>query len=950
MQATEPLIPLWYRFAPWLAVIYCAGVVLMLIRLAVSITAAHRLGAQATQIITGRPNEILNGLAKQWSLKVVPKLAVVEAAVIPQVVGLFRSTILLPASAISGLSSDELEMILAHELAHVRRHDMWVNLLQRLVEAVLFFNPALWFLSRRISALREYCCDELACEAVAKQAQQGEPRLRYAQALLRVVELKQDSARTEQVAALAASGRSPSELRQRVARLFGEPLREPVLVSHGAVRAAIVLSLCSVAWLFTPVLAQLSDEPSKEAATSKELAIKYLNDVPKGAVQVVLPHKGALRLIAITEPRGSHWWTPAGEKISGNPEWQRFKKNYSTEKLIAVLEAVHPNAIPPSAAIGPVGQKWKIPYYAAAPVSFSADGTPIITAGFGAGPWAPLGKVVVGASLGDSGFMVHFDEFNSQNGVASCRVDQVPEMDFALVCVDKNGSRGKLGVTGNLSYALDSTKITWTLSQHVLGLEPKAFSHIEVLTRSRAWAEFSGFAVEPKPIATEVNSRVLETSKNGTSDHSAENDPQNNAEPQAEDAGRDATWEVLVKVVDKSTGEPIANPRVWFRLGGRGGETIWHDGDANGRLSGQFPIHTPPECVLKVRAEGYAAMQAEWLIPKRILMGELPEQFTFEMTKSITVGGTIVDEDNQPVVGAEIDFAAVDSSKIDFPTVDPAKAIWPRIRYGFGFETYTTDEQGNWRRDIASTKIANVRMKIRHPDFACRPFKWGLRNEYVQKLLDLSYQVKLPRGFVVSGRVVDEDGNPLAGVQLASSGYGGKLYSLSTSLLFAETDAQGRYQLERLSLRNSDYPDLTIRAIKPGYTPALEAIPGFSNVPLGKSTEDQRIVDFQMSAGAIARVEVADSDGRPISGVSIRPVSWQGGDVLGPLGEINAPDKTDEDGVWEWKWAPRGSKVEYDITKTGHVSILKQAIAAQDSAEPIKLVLKRPQVIIGKGD
>ena len=54
-------------------------------------------------------------------------------------------------------------MILAHELADVRRHDMWVNLLQRLAETVLFFNPPLWYLSRRIASLREYRCDELAC-------------------------------------------------------------------------------------------------------------------------------------------------------------------------------------------------------------------------------------------------------------------------------------------------------------------------------------------------------------------------------------------------------------------------------------------------------------------------------------------------------------------------------------------------------------------------------------------------------------------------------------------------------------------------------------------------------------------------------------------------------------------------------------------------------------------
>jgi len=101
---------------------------------------------------------------------------------------------------------------------HVRRHDLWGNLLQRFAEAILFFNPAMWWLSRRVSILREYCCDDCACKVIPENAQ---PELLYAQTLLHVVELQHPEYK-EQVASLAVSGRSPSELRRRVARLFGE--------------------------------------------------------------------------------------------------------------------------------------------------------------------------------------------------------------------------------------------------------------------------------------------------------------------------------------------------------------------------------------------------------------------------------------------------------------------------------------------------------------------------------------------------------------------------------------------------------------------------------------------------------------------------------------------------------------------------------------------------------
>src|SRR6185369_6619146 len=65
-------------------------------------------------------------------------------------------------SLISGFTPDQLRAILAHELAHIRRHDFVVNILQRCVESILFYHPAVWWLSKRIRAEREHCCDDIA--------------------------------------------------------------------------------------------------------------------------------------------------------------------------------------------------------------------------------------------------------------------------------------------------------------------------------------------------------------------------------------------------------------------------------------------------------------------------------------------------------------------------------------------------------------------------------------------------------------------------------------------------------------------------------------------------------------------------------------------------------------------------------------------------------------------
>ena len=279
-QAAGGASQFWASLAFWATGIYLLGVAFMLTRLLISVFKANQLASQGKPINDGPAREILQSLCSRWSLQVMPRLMQAEQIVVPKVVSLIRPAILLPASAITGLSSDQLEMILAHELAHIHRHDMWVNLLQRVAEALLFFNPTLWFLSRRISDLREYCCDEMACEIFASNQQNTvEPRLRYAQALLRVVELRQESssAGVETTAALAAIGHSPSELRRRVARLFDEPLREPIRISRTGVcfLLAITMLCCSgpavwsAATKQSNVNAPMQQEPAEVAVESQ---------------------------------------------------------------------------------------------------------------------------------------------------------------------------------------------------------------------------------------------------------------------------------------------------------------------------------------------------------------------------------------------------------------------------------------------------------------------------------------------------------------------------------------------------------------------------------------------------------------------------------------------------------------------------------------------------------
>jgi len=249
--------PLWMRVSPWIAALYGLGVVAMLARLSLGVRTASRLGCRGEIVRDGPLVDFVRAMAATWSLRAVPLLVRVDEIVIPKVVGLVWPRILLPAAALSGLTPAQLDMVLTHELAHLRRHDMWVNLLQRLAEAVLFFNPAAWYLSRRISTVREFCCDELTCRTLAAAPEQS--KTQYALTLLRVVELARcpqaprtatDPNGADDLLALAAAGRTALELRTRIETLYGEPVREPLRLSAGGWLTVTALAL---AVLFVPV-------------------------------------------------------------------------------------------------------------------------------------------------------------------------------------------------------------------------------------------------------------------------------------------------------------------------------------------------------------------------------------------------------------------------------------------------------------------------------------------------------------------------------------------------------------------------------------------------------------------------------------------------------------------------------------------------------------------------
>ncbi|HVT96560.1 MAG TPA: M56 family metallopeptidase [Acidobacteriaceae bacterium] len=250
---------------PYLDGLWLAGVLLLSLRTLGGWWLIRRMRARLQQA----PHTLLlrlDVLRRQMNIPRFVDLRLSTRITNPLTAGIFRPWILLPVTALTGLSAEQLEVVLAHELAHIRRADYLWNLLQTLVETLLFFHPAVWWISRRVREERELCCDDIAVAACS------DPTV-YASALLRLEEER----RTRLHLAMALDGhQSRAGLRARILRILGDREAAPRSfrpISLAGVSIALFLFLCPLPKLFASfhevpqVAARLAPAASRVAKT-----------------------------------------------------------------------------------------------------------------------------------------------------------------------------------------------------------------------------------------------------------------------------------------------------------------------------------------------------------------------------------------------------------------------------------------------------------------------------------------------------------------------------------------------------------------------------------------------------------------------------------------------------------------------------------------------------------
>jgi beta-lactamase regulating signal transducer with metallopeptidase domain/predicted flap endonuclease-1-like 5' DNA nuclease len=203
---SRPALPVNVTAMDWLVTVWFAGVLLFSLRTAGGFFVVARLRRRDSHPVSAELLARCRDLQQRLGITRAVRYCESLHLDAPAVLGWFRPVVFLPLSALTGLTEAQLRAVIAHELAHIRRFDAFVNVFQVGVETLLFYHPGVWWLNKRIRAERENCCDDVASSVCGNPAE-------YARALALMEEWR--------VAPSLAMAANRGPLASRVARLLG---------------------------------------------------------------------------------------------------------------------------------------------------------------------------------------------------------------------------------------------------------------------------------------------------------------------------------------------------------------------------------------------------------------------------------------------------------------------------------------------------------------------------------------------------------------------------------------------------------------------------------------------------------------------------------------------------------------------------------------------------------
>lgn len=200
---------------PFIVTLWLMGMMVFTLRFLGGLAYTQRLKHSQHSPMAFEWEEVMNEIITQF--KITQRIQLVESKLVnvPMVIGYLKPMILLPFGVVNQLSISEVEAVLAHELAHIKRYDYLVNIIQSIIETLLFFHPAIWWISGEIRRERENCCDDLALEIVDS--------LTFAKALASLEQFRLNSIYQRKPQFSMAAITNKNQLLNRVQRILNQP-------------------------------------------------------------------------------------------------------------------------------------------------------------------------------------------------------------------------------------------------------------------------------------------------------------------------------------------------------------------------------------------------------------------------------------------------------------------------------------------------------------------------------------------------------------------------------------------------------------------------------------------------------------------------------------------------------------------------------------------------------
>jgi beta-lactamase regulating signal transducer with metallopeptidase domain len=282
-HSQDPLIWLFPNLElcfPLLVTLYIAGMTGMIIKLCSDLFQLHQIRTTRIEPMGAAWDKHLDKLAARLQIPRKVKLLISQHVQVPVMLGFLKPLILLPVAMVNNLTEEQLEAVLLHELAHIKRNDYLLNIFQSIVETILFFNPFVWLISKIIRIEREHCCDDLV---IANTVQP----LQYAHALVALEQYRLTANRLTMAAA-----DSKQHLFHRIKRIMEMKTKHLNYSQKFLAVLIIATGLVSIAWL-NPAKGKSNETVQKKIAEKKQIDSAPRKEVTTAIDYVAEPSSAA---------------------------------------------------------------------------------------------------------------------------------------------------------------------------------------------------------------------------------------------------------------------------------------------------------------------------------------------------------------------------------------------------------------------------------------------------------------------------------------------------------------------------------------------------------------------------------------------------------------------------------------------------------------------------------